>query len=279
MVSPAPSGGGDLSSVLQTVVTAMQNVTQNISSLSSGLRKTFANIKPSILIGNPTGSDGSLQPITLDSTLQFYGTALGVNLSELESILSPLFLKPGKIDTWAMATPPAGWLVCDGSAISRTTYAALFLAIGTTWGSGDGSTTFNIPPFQDAFLRGWNSSGSRAFASFQADAFASHTHAVTDPGHDHGVTDPGHGHALTDPGHHHGVNNFSALNGGTDTLLNEGAGINSPSNTTSSTTGITLNSNTTGITNQSNTTGITNQSTGGNETRPQNYAVLICIKT
>lgn len=51
----------------------------------------------------------------------------------------------GEVMDYAGPTPPSGWLVCDGSAVSRTTYAALFAAIGTAWGAGDGSTTFNLP--------------------------------------------------------------------------------------------------------------------------------------
>lgn len=51
----------------------------------------------------------------------------------------------GMVSPYAGSTPPAGWLICDGSAISRTTYSALFAVIGTTYGTGDGSTTFNIP--------------------------------------------------------------------------------------------------------------------------------------
>ena len=51
----------------------------------------------------------------------------------------------GVIQMFGGSTPPAGWLLCDGSAVSRTTYATLFAAIGTTWGAGDGSTTFNLP--------------------------------------------------------------------------------------------------------------------------------------
>ena len=52
---------------------------------------------------------------------------------------------PGVISMYAGATAPDGWLLCDGSAVSRTTYADLFTAIGTTYGAGDGSTTFNVP--------------------------------------------------------------------------------------------------------------------------------------
>lgn len=60
----------------------------------------------------------------------------------------------GAVEAFAMQTPPNGWLTCDGSAVSRTTYADLFNVIGTTWGAGDGSTTFNLPDFREWFLRG-----------------------------------------------------------------------------------------------------------------------------
>ena len=60
----------------------------------------------------------------------------------------------GMIQPFAMAAAPDGWLVCNGAAVSRTTYALLFAAIGTTWGAGDSSTTFNVPRLQAAFLRG-----------------------------------------------------------------------------------------------------------------------------
>ena len=53
----------------------------------------------------------------------------------------------GSIKPFAGTTVPDGYLLCDGSAISRTTYAALFAVIGTTYGAGDGSTTFNIPNY------------------------------------------------------------------------------------------------------------------------------------
>lgn len=51
----------------------------------------------------------------------------------------------GEVKMYAGSAAPSGWLVCDGSAVSRTTYAALFAVIGTTYGAGDGSTTFNLP--------------------------------------------------------------------------------------------------------------------------------------
>lgn len=55
----------------------------------------------------------------------------------------------GTIVPWSTATAPTGFLKCDGAAVSRTTYADLFAVVGTTYGVGDGSTTFNLPDLQD----------------------------------------------------------------------------------------------------------------------------------
>jgi microcystin-dependent protein len=86
----------------------------------------------------------------------------------------------GMIAPFAMSTAPTGWLECDGSAVSRTTYADLFTALGTTHGSGDGSTTFNVPDLRGEFIRGWdNGKGTdsgRTFGSSQTDELKSHFH-------------------------------------------------------------------------------------------------------
>ena len=66
----------------------------------------------------------------------------------------------GAVVAFAGSTSPAGWLLCDGSAVSRTTYAALFAVIGTTYGSGNGSTTFNLPNLIDRFIQGNSTSGT-----------------------------------------------------------------------------------------------------------------------
>jgi microcystin-dependent protein len=63
---------------------------------------------------------------------------------------------PGSLMAYAASSAPSGWLLCDGSAVSRTTYAALFAVISTTWGAGDGSTTFNVPDLRGQFLRGFD---------------------------------------------------------------------------------------------------------------------------
>lgn len=74
----------------------------------------------------------------------------------------------GTILPYGGSTAPPGYAICDGSAISRTIYAALFAAIGTSWGVGDGATTFNIPDLRGAFLRGTGSHGSETKADGNA---------------------------------------------------------------------------------------------------------------
>lgn len=89
----------------------------------------------------------------------------------------------GAIFNFAAETVPSGYLECDGSEISRTTYADLYAVIGIAFGVGNGTTTFNLPDLRGEFVRGFdNGRGvdtSRAFASTQADELKSHTHGVT----------------------------------------------------------------------------------------------------
>lgn len=66
----------------------------------------------------------------------------------------------GAVVAFAGRTTPQGWLLCDGSAVSRTDYAALFAVIGTTYGAGDGSTTFNLPNLVDKFVEGSATAGT-----------------------------------------------------------------------------------------------------------------------
>lgn len=75
-----------------------------------------------------------------------------VNKSQLDSLktaITPSLVPSGTILPYGGTTVPSGYLLCDGSAVSRTTYAALFAVIGTTYGSGDGSTTFNLPQIEN----------------------------------------------------------------------------------------------------------------------------------
>ncbi len=86
----------------------------------------------------------------------------------------------GMVMAFANSTAPVGWLECAGAAVSRTTYAALFSAIGTVYGAGDGSTTFNVPDLRGQFLRGWSNGSSidsgRSIGTSQTDAMQGHYH-------------------------------------------------------------------------------------------------------
>lgn len=88
----------------------------------------------------------------------------------------------GAVFHMATATVPAGYLEYNGQAVSRTTYATLFAVVGTTYGAGDGSTTFNLPDLRGEFIRGWDHGrgvdSGRAIATYQADALQNITGGV-----------------------------------------------------------------------------------------------------
>lgn len=87
---------------------------------------------------------------------------------------------PGAIIWYPSATPPNGYLKANGAQVSRSVYADLFSVIGTSFGPGNGTTTFTLPDLRGEFIRGWDDGRGidtgRAFGSFQADEFKSHEH-------------------------------------------------------------------------------------------------------
>lgn len=93
---------------------------------------------------------------------------------ELDKALEANAIPAGQIAFFAGNALPSGWLKANGAAVSRTTYAKLFEAIGTTYGEGDGSTTFTLPDLRGEFVRGWDDGRqidrSRALGSHQEDA-------------------------------------------------------------------------------------------------------------
>jgi microcystin-dependent protein len=94
---------------------------------------------------------------------------------------------------------PTGWLLCDGSAVSRTTYAPLFAAIGINFGGGDGIGTFNLPDLRGRTVIGAGH-GTGLTARALAQTVGEETHTLTTgevPAHTHALTDPGHSHTIT----------------------------------------------------------------------------------
>jgi microcystin-dependent protein len=153
------------------------------------------------------------------SNLTFNGTTLAVtgnvtasgDISATGTISSGggLVMPTGAMLEYGGASAPTGWLLCNGAAVSRTTYAALFAVLGTAYGAGDGSTTFNVPNKIDRVGVGAGSSYVRGATGGTAtaitDAAGAHNHTgstggtaiTTDqmPSHNHGITDPGHAHS------------------------------------------------------------------------------------
>ena len=92
----------------------------------------------------------------------------------------------GSISLFAGTTAPNGWLICDGSAVSRTTYANLFSVIGTTYGKGDGSTTFNIPNLKGKVPVGLDSSDTSFDTIGETGGEKTHTLSIDEmPSHSH----------------------------------------------------------------------------------------------
>ena len=114
------------------------------------------------------------------TTIHISGGKLAVNMTAIPSVPTGGIVPTATVIHVATVTPPAGYLACDGSAVSRSTYATLYAAIGTTFGSGDGSTTFNVPDLRGYFVRGFGTNGdgttSGTFGSKQSDDFKAHNH-------------------------------------------------------------------------------------------------------
>lgn len=165
----------------------------------------------------------------------------------------------GEIIIYAGTVIPAGFLYCDGGAYLRVgTYANLFAAIGTTYGSGDNSTTFNVPDARGRAPAGADNMGGTPANVLAGYAVATSGGAATVtldttmiPAHTH--TDSGHLHTIADPGHfHQAANQFVITGGGSAGALNAGTGVAAVSDTTTVATGITVNA---GAANNQNTGG------------------------
>lgn len=131
------------------------------------------------------------------------------------------FLPTGAMIDYAGNSEPDGWVFCNGQALNRTTYAALFAAIGTTFGVGDGSTTFNVPDLSGRVSVGYNGSDSDFSAVGNNGGEKNHTLTTSEmPVHAHGITQSPHSHGVSDPGHGHTLNGHNS-----GSLGEDGAGV------------------------------------------------------
>ena len=176
------------------------------------------------------------------TTINFVGSAVTATFSGGVATIEIGDSNPtGTVIQVAMNSAPSGYVKCDGAAISRTTFSDLFDAIGTTWGAGDGSSTFNVPDLRGEFVRGWDdgkgTDSGRAFASSQSDATDVNGMSVS-------VSVSGGGASLSFAGDEGTV------------AFGEGYAIGSAS-----------------------VSGSGSLSSSDSETRPRNIALLYCIKT
>jgi microcystin-dependent protein len=131
---------------------------------------------------------------------------------------------------WFTATPPTNWLICDGSSLSTTTYAALFAVIGYQYG-GSGPN-FNLPPTQNIFPIGAGASfplasvGGEANHTLAYGEMPAHEHNVPDPGHPHSAYQNAHSHAIATGGHAHAIHTGAHAHTYTEWV----SGIGSPVN-------------------------------------------------
>lgn len=176
----------------------------------------------------------------------------------------------GQVVPFAMNSAPLGWLECNGAAVSRATYADLFSLIGTTYGVGDGSTTFNVPQMIDRFVGGAGNDWTVG-ESF-SDAVGAHTHTGTT------VADGGHtptGSTSTDGSHTHSIQ-MASDTAGTNLYP---ANIDNVLNSSHTTQAAGDHSHTVTMDPVADHThSFTTDSTGAAHTVPQGVAMLWCIK-
>jgi microcystin-dependent protein len=173
------------------VVTGTGSVSGNLST-SGNLSSTSTRTSVSTTTGALVLSGGA----GIAGNLHVGGTIITPTMptgTSNTAVATTAFVQTNSIPTgglmmWPTASPPTGYLLCNGSAVSRTNFAALFAVIGTTFGVGDNSTTFNLPNYTNRVPVGAGGLYAAAATGGSKDAVVvSHTHTAT-------VTDPGHSH-------------------------------------------------------------------------------------
>ena len=213
---------------------------------------------PFVALKAPTSVSNNVT-FTLPGADGTNGQMLQTNGSGALSFTTVNGVPTGSVFCIAVATVPSGYLECNGAAVSRTTYSVLFAVIGTAYGTGDGSSTFNLPDLRGEFVRGFDNGrgvdNGRSVASSQSSANLSHGHSVSAS-----VSDPGHQHAtsvdgvrlFTVPGPHHVPYGGAGGYPGTDWSMSN------------ANTGISVN--------------ISQNNAGGSEARPRNVSMMYVIK-
>jgi microcystin-dependent protein len=298
----SPKGSGEVNiSKVDIDAGTIDGTTIATSNITVGSSKTL-NVSAGTLTTSTAQKQAIVQAGPGSGTLDVSSGTFTTSAAQKQAIIDGGRTMPaGMIAPFGMSSAPTGWLVCNGSAVSRSTYSDLFGVISTTWGSGDGSSTFNLPDLRGAFLRGTGTAGvSSDYAgpnvgAYQDDANAEHNHTGSSAnagGHSHSGntgSDGVHNHSgstNTTGSHTHSYYTSSTwqTNGGRvwysdsrggASYTTGGSGNHSHSlsinNSSSHTHSISAESD------HSHT--ITVANSGGTEARPYNRGVQYCIKT
>jgi len=189
-----------------------------ITSLGSGIATflgapTSANLAAALTDETGTGSAVFSNSPALTGTPTAPTASAGTNTTQIATtayVVANAVLT-GTIQMWPTTAAPSGYLLCNGAAVSRSTYANLFAVIATTFGVGDGSTTFNLPNYKDTMPIGVGTTIATSIGATGGSKDAvivshSHTATVTDPGHSH---NPGVNFATTNSGSATGISSAS----------------------------------------------------------------------
>ena len=240
--------------------------------MSNGLPIRFQDSSgsPFVALKSPSSLSGNVT-FTLPSTI-VNGGFLTTDSSGNLSFATPDSVPTGCVFCRAAASVPAGYLECNGAAVSRSTYSALFAVIGTTYGSGNGSSTFNLPDLRGEFVRGFDNGrgvdSGRSINNPQGSANQSHNHSYGN----NGITVSGANHA-------HNIRRISlqpsVLNVGITLGSGQSYQVGYANNDSGNGSGPVQNS---GNLSMSGSVGITINNTGGNEARPRNVAMMYIIR-
>ncbi len=254
----ARSNLGAAASGANSDITSLSGLTTALSVAQGGTGGTTSTGSGAVVLATAP----SIASPTLTGTPVAPTASQGTNTTQVATTAFVLSngAPTGGLMMWATSSAPSGWLLCNGSAVSRSTYSALFAVVGTAFGSGDGSTTFNLPDYRDRMPIGAGTTYSANSTGGSKDAIVvSHTHtaSVTDPGHNH-LTSSTYNVALR-------YSSGAGSEAGTDTTAGQ-PDLRSYSTIVSATTGVTVSNSTTG-------------SSGTNANLPPYLGIYFIIKT
>lgn len=182
-----PLAGGKLYSYEAGTSTPLDTYTDQLLTIPHA-NPIILDANGEALIWIPEGVAYKFNLLDADDVQQDNWPVDNYSIPSATAVVPPSPVPTGAWVPYGGSSAPTGWLLCDGSAVSRATYAALFAILGTTYGGGDGSTTFNVPDMREKAPYGYLL-GSTQCGTLGAD-FGAIDHTHTGPSHTHQVTVP-----------------------------------------------------------------------------------------